>query len=272
MKTLLYISLLILLIGSNGIVSAQDTIQMKYPRITKVYFRSCFTDTRDFAFSPLHWKGRQWAGLGSLAVSGLLLYTQDEKIRNFVQSNKSEIAGNIAEYLLEPWGSGEYSVPLLGGMYVIGRWTRNDRASATALTAAKAAVISSLFVSVAKQIAHRHRPNQDDPANFESWDGPFGNIRYTGFPSGHSAMAFSIATVFASEYRETVWVPILSYTLAAGTALSRVYNDKHFSSDVLVGSVFGYITGKFLWKINRNIMVIPSMSGRMNTITLICPV
>jgi membrane-associated phospholipid phosphatase len=78
-----------------------------------------------------------------------------------------------------------------------------------------------------------------------------------------------VATVLASEYRETGWVPVAAYTIAAGTALSRIYIDKHWASDVFAGAVFGYACGRFIWKHNRGITIIPSLSHNVSSCSFI---
>ncbi|MGD2089397.1 MAG: phosphatase PAP2 family protein [Candidatus Aminicenantes bacterium] len=59
------------------------------------------------------------------------------------------------------------------------------------------------------------------------------------FPSGHSALAVSLAVVIASGYKGTV-IPVVAYGTAALTALSRVHDKKHCASDIFFGSVLGY--------------------------------
>ncbi len=228
-----------------------------YPRLNGSFIISGFRDSRDLMLSPIHWKGKQWIGLGVVAGAGFLTYSNDRVIRDFFQSHQDKTTTDISRYGLEPWGSGIYSVPFLGGMYLIGRISANDRTSATALTAGKAALITSVLVQVTKQLTHRHRPFQDDPASPNNWDGPISDWHYNSFPSGHSAFTFAIASVIASEYKTTTWVPVLCYSIATATALSRIYQDRHWASDVLIGSAVGYFSGRFLWKLNRNINIIP---------------
>ncbi|MCP4150208.1 MAG: phosphatase PAP2 family protein, partial [bacterium] len=45
-----------------------------------------------------------------------------------------------------------------------------------------------------------------------------------------------------------VWVPVLSYSLATLSGLSRITEDTHWLSDVFVGAVLGYAIGKFVVK------------------------
>ena len=252
----------ILLISAVIPVVSQE---YSYPCITTDYAKSVVTDSWNVFRSPVEWKAKSWTAFGLVSVTGLVIAAQDLQIRNWVQEHRSPFGDDLEKYGLEPWGKGIYSAALLGGLYFGGRLSGNDRASATALTAGKAAIISSFYVQVIKQLTHRHRPYQDNPADPGRWDGPLSSWKYNSFPSGHSALAFSVATVLASEYRETIWVPLVAYTLAAGTALSRIYIDKHWASDAFAGAVFGYVCGRFIWKQNCRITIIPALSNGVSS-------
>lgn len=57
-------------------------------------------------------------------------------------------------------------------------------------------------------------------------------------------MAFAAATVFAMEYADRPWIPVLSYSAASLIGLSRITENKHWLTDVLAGAVLGYLTGR----------------------------
>ena len=57
------------------------------------------------------------------------------------------------------------------------------------------------------------------------------------FPSGHSAAAFTFATVIFKKCSPKIGVPALVY--AALVAFSRMYLGVHYPSDVLIGAVTG---------------------------------
>ena len=271
MKKTAFSSIFLLLFSVNALhIAAQnsDTLRFNYSGFSWPYIKSCLSDSKGLLFSPGNWKGRQWIAFASVGLTTALVYTQDEHIRGFVQEHRTTSGDKFFRYGFEHWGSGYYTVPLLGGLYVGGRLLKNERLSATALTAGKAAVVSAVFVNVVKQAAHRHRPYQDNPAESKNWDGPFGDRHHTSFPSGHTTLAFSVASVLASEYSETVWVPVVAYSLAAGTAISRVYHDKHWASDVLIGSAFGWATGRFIWKRNRAVKVFPVLADDYSMLSL----
>jgi membrane-associated PAP2 superfamily phosphatase len=67
---------------------------------------------------------------------------------------------------------------------------------------------------------------------------------FDSFPSGHTAMAFSIATVFASQYKNKKAIPVLCYSAATLVGISRLTEHKHWASDVFVGGLIGYLCGK----------------------------
>lgn len=59
-----------------------------------------------------------------------------------------------------------------------------------------------------------------------------------GMPSGHSSIAFSIATIIALITEEPISI-ILSYLLAVIVAQSRVDSEVHSIKEVIAGAVFG---------------------------------
>ena len=63
---------------------------------------------------------------------------------------------------------------------------------------------------------------------------------HSSFPSGHSATAFMSATMLHKEYGwRSPWWSIGGYTLATFTGVSRMFNDRHWMSDVATGAVIG---------------------------------
>jgi len=128
-----------------------------------------------------------------------------------------------------------------GGTYLVGKFTGNGRAQEAGLLAMEALGHAQVTVFALKQLTNRERPlDHDHRGGF--WEGG------TAFPSGHSAGAFAVATVFANEYRHQRAVPILAYSLASAVSLSRIGAQKHWASDVFVGSTIGYLMGRATFK------------------------
>lgn len=66
---------------------------------------------------------------------------------------------------------------------------------------------------------------------------------YNSFPSGHTAMAFTSATLLHKEYGHlSPWVSIAGYTAATVTGISRMLNNRHWLSDVVVGAGVGILS------------------------------
>lgn len=68
------------------------------------------------------------------------------------------------------------------------------------------------------------------------------------FPSGHTATAFFGATILAHEYRDThPEFVIAGYTLAAATGALRIANNKHWVTDVLMGSAISIASAELAY-------------------------
>ena len=71
------------------------------------------------------------------------------------------------------------------------------------------------------------------------------------FPSGHTATAFMGAHIFHKEYGErSIYYSIGAYMLATITGVFRQLNNRHWSSDVLVGAGLGISLTEFAYFLN----------------------
>jgi membrane-associated phospholipid phosphatase len=217
-------------------------------RLNGAYFKSYFADVRDVAGAPIRWDRREWLSVTALAGITLVVYTQDDALRDLFQRNRWHVAEQSSRYFFEPLGRGEVIFPMMGGVTIAGLATGNQRLSRAGLTAVKAMAVTALFTHAIKYAAQRYRPHEYDPPNPRIWEGPFGTYTHTSFPSGHSSVVFAAAAVFAGEYRDKPWVPVLAYTLASLSALSRIYDDEHWATDVIIGSALGFGIGKLVYR------------------------
>lgn len=65
------------------------------------------------------------------------------------------------------------------------------------------------------------------------------------FPSGHTATAFMGAELMYQEYKDTsVWYGVSGFAVAAGTGAFRMYNNRHWLSDVVAGAGIGILSAK----------------------------
>ena len=157
-----------------------------------------------------------------------------------VSSNRSGTKDDLSKFG-EHFGNPVYSIPLLGVAYLAGHLGHKPGLSASALRITGGMVTAGVLAGGAKFVFGRWRP-YESPDNAGQFD-PFSS--HESFPSGHSTIAFSLA---AGLDREThaVWVPCVVYPAAAITAWSRVYEQKHWPTDVAAGAVLGiWASGKF---------------------------
>ena len=71
------------------------------------------------------------------------------------------------------------------------------------------------------------------------------------FPSGHTATAFAGAEFLWQEYKDvSVWYGVAGYVVATGTGLLRIYNDRHWLTDVAAGAGIGILSTKLAYWIH----------------------
>ncbi len=236
------------LLTLNGFSQSYQFSNYSY-KPDKKYIKSYWTATKKIATGPFHWKPNDWKIAGSVVVIGATLFVFDDEIRHLFQNNQHNAIDFAAKYIFEPLGSGIYPAVLLGGYYLYGLKTNNIKSRQIAIGGTQAFLMASLTAQVLKNVFHRHRPYQDNPSNPYIWDGPLGDWGYTAFPSGHTTAAFAVATLMASVYKDKPWVVVLSYSLASGVGLSRVYDNMHWSTDVFIGAAIGFAVGKTVYNI-----------------------
>ncbi len=94
-------------------------------------------------------------------------------------------------------------------------------------------VILNTSVQLVKHGSHQLRPDGSD---------------YNSFPSGHTAEAFASAELLRMEYKDrSPGYGIAGYGVAAVTGYLRMYNNKHWLSDVLAGAGFGIASTKIAY-------------------------
>ena len=238
--------------GVNSMqVQAADSQQLY--RINGVYAKSIWLDIKGAASAPFRWKGRDWAKFSALTGAATVLYfTADKPVRELILRNRNEFSNSAAE-VVYPLGNRLPPV-LIAGMYLTSVIVKDRKLEHSTLNIAKSLAISTLFYTASKSVIRRQRPTRtDDPQLFVA---PFSGDGYTSFPSGHANTAFSVATAFALEYKNHKWVPWVAYSLATLTAAGRMYQDRHWVSDVLIGSAMGHFITKTIYRLERERKVV----------------
>ena len=142
---------------------------------------------------------------------------------------------------------------IIGGtMYIVGRAANDHRLADLGLHGSEALLIGEVLGGVMKGVFGRGRPyltpqdpNPDDwgfMRGFKPGDG------YRSFPSGHSVAAFAAAAAVTAEMSkwspDTRWIVGAAMYGGAGlVGLSRMYNNRHWASDVMIGAAIGTFAG-----------------------------
>ena len=71
------------------------------------------------------------------------------------------------------------------------------------------------------------------------------------FPSNHAMATFAAAAVIAREY-PSLLTDVLAYGTAGTVASMRVLGEQHSPSDVVVGSMIGYLIGRHVYEAHHN--------------------
>ncbi len=219
-----------------------------YYRINHTYLKTYAYDLKETVTTPLRWKGRDWLKLGVIGGSaGILMITTDKAAREMILRNQNEAFSSFSK-VMYPFGN-RLPPALLAGLYATGVVTKNRRLEHVTLSATKSLAISTVVYTGSKALIRRQRPTRtDDPLNFVV---PFTKKGFTSFPSGHANTAFSVATAFALHYKDVNWVPWVAYSLATLTSVSRLYDDRHWVSDVIIGASIGHFITKGIYRLDE---------------------
>ncbi|WP_316809099.1 phosphatase PAP2 family protein [Pedobacter agri] len=91
---------------------------------------------------------------------------------------------------------------------------------------------------------------------------------YNSFPSGHTASAFAAAEFLYQEFKyKSPWIGYAGYFVAAATGTLRMYNNKHWFSDVVAGAGFGIAATKLGYLLYPNIKRLLSVPGHHQNIS-----
>jgi membrane-associated phospholipid phosphatase len=232
-------------------VQKNNTTEAAYNEETKITFKTYFillgsTLKQEFT-KPFHMKKKEWGQFGIFVLATGALAFADEPVQKqalkFRASNSDAL--KVSRYITNSGGASEMITLIALGSY--GYIFKNEKVRTTTLLATQAYITGAAMETVLKYLTGRTRPSfypsgtESEPA----FTGPFSKASgNSSFPSGHATVAFAAATVYAMEYKSTIWVPILAYSAATLISASRITENKHWITDVFVGAVMGYLTGR----------------------------
>lgn len=245
-------SLLVLIsLSSRAIAQTTDTIKLAEDRRDEILYsdetehlkplavkltRNILIDQKEIWTSPFHitrHNAAWWLLFGGAAAA---LVASDHKIENDLPNHGSLVSTSTT---ISQVGAPYTVIPVIGGLYIFGALTHNAKARETSMLGTEAALDSLIIVEGLKLVTRRSRPLEHEGQFFDGG---------ASFPSGHTVVVWSIASVISSEYNKTIFVPIAAYSLASLVSVSRITGRQHFASDVIIGAGIGWFTGRYVFK------------------------
>ncbi|MEP6617695.1 MAG: phosphatase PAP2 family protein [bacterium] len=188
---------------------------------------------------------------GAFVVGALLIRPLDERYARRLQDSSTQANRKLhvlSRLVRTTTAPGSY---IIGStMYLAGRVTKEQHLTELGLRGTEALLVGEAVGGVMKVVFGRQRPDVE-PRNangFSFMRGLSGGDPYHSFPSGHTLAAFGAAAAVTSETAR--WWPSSQFIVgpllfggAAVTGMSRMYDNRHWASDVIVGAGLGTFAG-----------------------------
>jgi hypothetical protein len=247
-KAFLFAGILCLALVLNpfqAALCAQETPDSS--RLNRDFPKRFGSDFKNVLSAPGHWHRKDILAFSVLLGTSGVLYALDKDLYDGVQELKSSSTKD-ASNVITKFGKGGYLTGLMAALYLSGEVFDSAGLRKTALLSLESFLTTSAVVLSMKVVFGRARPSTGKPSNYFQ---PFSlNTGETSFPSGDAAGAFAVATTIA-EQTDGFVIDALAYGLAGLVSIFRVHDEKHWPSDVFVGSALGYFIAKKISALNR---------------------
>lgn len=200
--------------------------------------------------SPFKGSGRDWATFAAaIALTGATTVL-DKPVERWAQNNDSAAALKFLDPLRRKGVlfAGKYVVPPAAALYIIGLATNNQNLRDGAMGCAASWFAQSPPRRLFYRLVGRRRP-ETSPDDNHVWDVPNSAApdksgwQMRSFPAGHFANAMGCAAFLGNRFDMGIAEPMV-YGVAAGVAVGRVLDHGHWTSDHVLGGIFGYAVGK----------------------------
>jgi len=193
----------------------------------------------------------QWYEPVIVAAGVSVFFLVDEPVQRYMLDNQSSGKDNAAD-LFRKVGEPEIWALVPTVMVGSGLAFKQPGLTYAGLRAITSAALAGGVTTVLKWVFGRERPNDpgSTPLSFEPFSIEFASSD-AAFPSGHTSSAFGFVASLADDV-DPLWAKIGLYALGAGTAWSRVYNNAHWTSDVVAGAIVGIGSAKLVngkWRV-----------------------
>jgi membrane-associated phospholipid phosphatase len=243
-------------------VAEKDYVNIIYDD-AMLYFKNCAA----FFTSPIRADATDWMyAAGITGATILLLKYDDELLDYFGRDAWKPMNGDLWD-IPTVYGVVEYSNVLSGGVYLAGLFLDDEKTKVTGRLLMETITVSGVTALALRYITGRRRPpySPDDHMDFRWFET---TEEFQSFPSGHAVVGVALSVILA-ERIDTWWSRSFFYGLAGLSSFVRLYNNQHWFTDVLTGSLLGAGAGIFMLNrehnrtagINGNLSIIPGFNG-----------
>ena len=191
--------------------------------------------------------------LGVLAATGIGI-ALDKTIRKQLHDTTGEFSHTASQVGNAIGGPLVYPVLLVAALG--GKAFGSNGLYGVSSRAFKSVAVAGASAMALKVMIGRRRPSDtEDNLTFEPV-----SFHDNAFPSGHSAVAFALATSFSREMKGR-WNDVLFFSLASLTAYSRMHDNRHWFSDVVFGAGIGVLSARFVHRREAKLLVGKSSVG-----------
>jgi len=241
-----------LLVGFPGAVHAQSVGKM-----LEYDVRNGVVDMVSVWATPFRGSGRDWLTTFGVIGASAAISPVDDNVDRWALAHRNESAWSALKELREGGAaySGKTITPVVAGLYVIGLATKSthirDGVWGCAASYASSSIVRTyvFYETIGRQRPDPlkgHQPvpipsKQGDQYKFRAFPGATWGLH--SLPAGHIANIASCAGFLANRF-EMGYAEPLVYLVTAGVGMGRILDRRHWTSDTMIGAVFGYAVGK----------------------------
>jgi membrane-associated phospholipid phosphatase len=200
-------------------------------------------DMAAYFTSPLHFSAYDWALTGAVIGGTVVIMSADNWANE--RAHAASHSSIFHNFMIGSKAYGEMGIAggLIAATYGSGLIFDDPWLRITGRELAEALAFAGLTTRAIKFIAGRARPYKN-----------MGNTSFIPFttlgsneslPSGHTTIAFTLSTIL-SERIHNIWASVFLYGAAACTGFSRMYDNQHWVSDILLAAAIGTTSGLFV--------------------------
>ena len=184
--------------------------------------------------TPFRLRNLKWDALVLAGTAGLM--ATDRQASRALPTTHLDLSRNLSSAGLVG------SASTMGALWIYGVTTDRQHAKEAGELALESLANTASIYTLTQFVFGRERP-AEGTGNGRFW---IHNGLNSSFPSGHALFTWTTASVAAHEYPRP-WVELLAYGTAAAVSATRYTGRLHYPSDVVVGSLIGYLVGTHIF-------------------------